>query len=423
MEPLTQNVTELEFSHGERVFIARTGAKNVVTMEGSVRGGWSTLPRSKAETACMAAELLDAGTLKKGKDAIREPLALRGASLSFSSGVDRTFFSGSCFPEDVSFLLSVVAECLAGASFPSAEIVRAKERALGEFAEAKTDTRRQAAGALSRLLYTSGHVNYAQTLETRAKGTRLVTRADLTSFRNTLGKDGLVLSIVGDVVPSEVHRNVERMLAKLPSKGIQDIPERHNAKVQHAEETFISIPDKANIDVYMGMSVPLTFESPEYLSFLTLGSMLGGRGLSTGHLMRTIRERDGYTYGIYSQPDGFTEHTHGMFRIWATFSPAIFEKAVAATKKEMSWFFKNGITEAALETKKDEMAGGYQVGLATTHGLASMLHKIGVEGKPLSYLDEYPSLIRTLSLKDVMNIVPLLPVSKLSLAAAGTKAV
>jgi hypothetical protein len=50
-----------------------------------------------------------------------------------------------------------------------------------------------------------------------------------------------------------------------------------------------------------------------------------------------------------------------------------------------------------------------------------MLHKIGVEGKPLSYLDEYPSLIRALSLKDVMDIVPLLPVSKLSLAAAGTK--
>jgi len=420
MNPITQQITEVELKDGTRIFIAPTGAKNIVTIEGSVRGGWSMLARSKAEAALIAAELLDSGTSTKSKDGIHEALGKRGASLSFKDGADRTFFSGSCFPEDLLFLLSLISECLADAIIPAPDVISAKTRALGDLEESATDTRTQAAGALSRLLYDKTHVNYMETTKNRIQNLTAIARADVVSFRKSLSREGLVVAIVGDLETSKARTAAEKAFKTLP-KGVGiSLEERIHQGTYIVSETLVPINDKANIDTYFGTTIPFTYDSPEYLPFVTLSSMLGGRGLSSGHLMRTIRERDGYTYGIYAQQVGFLEKTQGAFRIWATFSPATFTEAVAATKKEITVFLKKGMTEDALSLKKDEMIGNYLIGLSTTRGLAGMLHTIGVEGKPLSYIDAYPSLIRAITLSEVQNLSPLLAPENLSLAASGT---
>jgi zinc protease len=420
METIASSITELELAHGERVFIAPTGVKDIVSIEGSVLGGWNMLARDKSEVASLASDLLDAGTTKKNKEVIRGALAERGASLAFSSTGDRTTFSGSCLPEDLSAVLKIAAECLAQANFPVSELKVTKERAVGDFEEEKSDTRTQASSALSRLIFDSKHVNYSETTAEQLQSALSVTRSDLVNFRNMLGYGGLVLALTGDVQPASVRKSAESAFGILKQGTKQPVPKQKNTKPIIASEKYISISDKANIDTYLGSAIPLTYNDSLYLPFVTMLSMLGGRGLSTGHLMRTIRERDGLTYGIYATPIGFGDEADGGFRIWATFSPATFNKAVDATRKEIKVFLTTGIQDKVLQTKKDEMTGSYLVGLSTTRGLANMLHKIAVEGKSLSYIDEYPDLIRSISLADIHTVADFIQIKKLSLAAAGT---
>ncbi|MDP2815286.1 MAG: hypothetical protein Q8O19_01235, partial [Rectinemataceae bacterium] len=135
MNTIAHQVTEVVLSGGERIFIARTGAKNLVAIQGSVLGGSSNLSKNKTEAPTIVAELLDAGFPGKKKDEIRNSLASRGAKLSFNNGIDRMSFSASCFPEDVSFVLALIAECLGHAVIPQSEVKTAKERILGEFEE------------------------------------------------------------------------------------------------------------------------------------------------------------------------------------------------------------------------------------------------------------------------------------------------
>lgn len=420
MNPIAQNITEAELADGERIFLAPTGAKNLVAIEGSVLGGWGTLARSKAEAALLATEVFDAGTKTHSKNAIRESLSARGASLSFRDGVDRTFFSASCFPEDVSFILSLIAECLGTATLSAGEIELAKKREIGQCEESLTDTKTQASDALSRLLYAPSHIHYAEPTKTRMQNLEGITRADVVAFQRTLGRKGLVLAITGDIETSKALRSAQKAFGTLVLGTTTEPEPRPNLKENTPKETLVSIKDKANIDTFFGRTLPFTYESPEFLPFTILSSMLGGRGLASGHLMRTIRERDGYTYGIRSQQTGFTKGTQGMFRIWATFSPANFTEAVAATRKEIGIFLKTGITEETLATKKDETIGNYLIGLSTTRGLASALHTIGTEGKPLSHMDEYPSLIRAVSVSELKSLAPLISADTLSLAASGT---
>jgi len=419
MEHERMNITEYE--HGSmRLFAARTGAKDLVTMQGSVLGGHYMLSRALDMVPRLASDVFDAGTKSRNKEAIRMALSARGASMHFSSGGDRTYFSATCLPEDVDFMAKLIAECLREALFPTAELSSQKKRTLAELEESKTKTRGLASNEFFRLIYDRSHVNYVDTLPEYIARTKKTERKDLLSYQKLLGKGGLVCAITGDIVPDVVLKKVERAFASLPGGTPVMTEKKQNTEKPRAKESEIAVPDKANIDVFMGAHVPLTYDSPEFLSFTVLTDMLGGRGLSGGHLMRTIRERDGLTYGIYASAVGFGGRADGALQVGATFSPATYQKAVEATEKEIRVFLDKGITESALQAKKGEMTGKYVVGLATSGGLAGKLHTIGVREKPLSYIDEYPSLIKALSVRDIRNAATLVPWDSFVVSAAGT---
>lgn len=413
------NITEHERSN-MRLFAARTGAKDVVTVQGSVFGGYLMLDKQLSMAPRLATSILDAGTKSRSKDDIRSALASRGASIYFSAGGDRTYFRATCLPDDLDFVLKLIAECLGDAIFPAAEVIAQKKRTLAELNEMKTETRSLASDEFYRLVYDKNHANYTDSLAVDEARVKKSTRADLRAYQELVGKGGLLLAVVGDIRPDQALASAERAFTKLGTGTTAMIAKRQNVLKPSKRESRISVADKANIDMFMGAHVPLTYDSPEFLPFVVLTSMLGGSGLFGGHLMRTIRERDGLTYGIRAMPVGFGGLADGAIRIWATFSPSTYEKAVAATVKEVGVFLDTGITEQMLDAKKGEMTGKYIVGLGTTNGLASALHSIGEEGKPLSYIEEYPSLINAVTVKDLKKAASLVPWNSFVISAAGT---
>lgn len=409
---------EFLMPEGGRLFIAPTHVRDIVIVQGSVLGGRNMLPRTLDIVPELAADLLDAGTTKKKKNVIRDTLAGKGMSLSFSSSGDRTEFSGQCFPEDLSRLLSIITECLSGAIFPEAEVKNAKALTLGTLAEAKSNTRTRAEYTLSALLYDTEHVNYVRPIEALEKGITAVRRTHLQDFRKMLGKGGLVLAIVGDIFVDKARSEAEKTFGKL-TVGTTIAPiKQANKKLQKASAKLIPIADKANIDVLLGVALPLTIQHPLYQPMKVLVEILGG-GV-TSYLMQTIRERDGLTYGVYASLMGLDSGADGHLKIWATFSPEKYEESVAKLRAEVRTFFSQGLTETALLKRQEEMAGSYLVALSTTQNLAHSLHSIGANGFELSYLTEYPRLIRAVSLTDINAAADLIPLNAFSLAASGT---
>jgi zinc protease len=403
---------------GGRLFVAPTGAHDLVAVEGSILGGPNMLPVESDVLPMLAAALLDAGTATKNKQDIRNALAARGITLGFASLGDRTFFSGRCFPEDLSMLLATISECLTGAIFPESEIKNIKALSLGALAEEKSDTRAQAERALAAVLYDPTHVNYVRPIQDEEKSITAARRHDLMRFRSTLGRGGLIIAITGDIVVAEARKAVEKAFAKL-GLGIAIAPVKHpNKKTPTANKKLITIADKATVDVLLGLSLPITTNHELYHPMKVLVDMLGGG--FTSHLMQTIRERDGLTYGVYARLAGLDSNTDGYLKIWASFAPSHYLTSVEKLRQELEIFFAKGITPAALLQTQERIAGSYLVSLATTQSMATALHIIGTHGWDLSYLTEYPNLIRQVSLADLKKAAELIPLTKLSLAAAGT---
>lgn len=411
------NVREEELLGG-RLLTAAMNTPDTVSVEGSVYGGPNLFPRGKRAIPTLAAELLDAGTAKKRKRAIREGLALRAAQLSFGSAGDRTLFSGTCFPEDLPYLLAVVAESLTGAIFPATELSLAKARERGHIREERSDTRAQAERALANLIYDDAHANYAGTFDEEVACVARARRQDLVAFRNRLGAGGLVLAIAGDIENANARETALRAFAKLKKGTRAPTTKERNRKLQSGDARVIPLADKANVDVMLGAGLGITGTDPLFHSALVLAHMLGG-GV-TSHLMQTIRERDGLSYGVYARLAGFADGADGYFKVWATFSPERYAESLGKLRAEIREFFANGITEDALAKKREEIPGAYLVSLSTSRGLASALHRLAADGKELEYLYAFPDVIRRVSLADLNRAADLVPLSRLSLAASGT---
>ncbi len=418
MSTIHESVTEMEVK-GMRLFASRTTAKDVVTISGSVLGGWNMLPRNKAEVPGLFAELLDAGTKKRSKNAFREALASRGIHLSFSSGMDRTHFHASCLPEDVKFTFEAIVESLTQASLSAKELSLAVERARGDLEQEKTNTGLVSRIALSQALYDKAHVNYGDMPKDRMAYLKKVTRADLLAFQKRIGRTGLVCAIVGDISPEATLEEVAKIVGKLPEGSFTLIEKARNTKAVKATEQLISVKNKTSIDVNLGVALPLTREDPLFIPFVLFIELLGG-GSFTNHLTLTIRERDGLTYHVQSLAFGFAGGADGALRIYASFSPARFEESVEKLRREIAIFCKQGVSEQSLRAKQQELAAKYAIGLATTNGLASTLHSIGVEGKPLAYIDEYPDLLRSVTVEEIEEVLSMIPRKEFSLTAAGT---
>jgi zinc protease len=417
MDTRTHQVTEYELLGG-RLLLSKTAAKDIVSIEGSVLGGSNFLSPTLESVPTLFAELLDAGTKTKSKALIRESLANCGITLHFSTSGDRTHFSAQCFPEDLAFLLSLIVECLREASIPASELDAARHRDRGLLAQAKTDTRSQASIALTRALFDPSHVNYTPTISESEKYLEKINRNALETFQATLGRGGLVLAITGDLPEADTVKAAERVFGKLPTGTLHAVEKKMNQKPNVKREVLVPIKDKANIDVFFGASLPLHNFDEDYHPLLVIVDMLGGG--FTGHLIQTIRERDGLTYGVYAGLQGFDAAADGMLRIWATFSPELYGRGISGINQEVQNFFEKGLTDEALKKKKDEITGSYVVGLSTTRGLARALHQLAIDGRPLSYLSDFPDIIRTISLKKIKEAATLIPINKFSLAAAGT---
>ncbi|HKB56926.1 MAG TPA: hypothetical protein VKC51_04990, partial [Lacunisphaera sp.] len=93
--------------------------------------------------------------------------------------------------------------------------------------------------------------------------------------------------------------------------------------------------------------------------------------------------------------------TDGDWSITATFAPALLDKGIVSTKRQLNLWYNVGVTADELDRRKDNLIGSFKVGLATTNGLAQSLLLAVQRGKDVSWLDQYPGVIRGLTLDQV----------------------
>lgn len=385
-----------------RLLLLKTPVRAVVSWQGS----FASHPDFGAEEELvqrMTTELLDKGTRSRDRFALAEVLENRGAHLSFSSAGPYVEFRGQALREDVADVIAVMAEQLREPLFDAAEFEKARARLLAGYQRAMDDTGIQASSALWRQIYDPAHPNYSPpTPEALRQITAMPLDAVERYHDRHFGANQLLLVFVGDVDADAIAEAVRAHFGGWPPREAAPTMVRTVTTRPPVREE-IPMPDKANVDVRLGHGLSLLRQDDAYVPLYLANHILGGN--FSARLMAEVRDVRGLTYGIRSSLSGVTTEYQGHWQINVTLSQDNLDAGEEATRGVVEQFVAEGPTEAELADHKATVAGGFQVGLATTEGLAATLHLNARRGFETAYLDRYVEEIHAVKLDEVREAI------------------
>ena len=405
---------------GIDLLVLKTGVSDVVTLRGSLAAGDSLSPDTSPALADLTGGMLDKGTTKQDKFAIAQLLGSVGATISFSTGPSTLNINAKCLRADVPLVLGLIAEQLRSPAFSTEEFAKLKKQFAGNYRRQLDETDFRADDAFSRAVYPLGHPNRqpasAEILASAEKATLEEVKAFHAKY---YGPATLRLVLVGDIDAAAAKAEVTKVFAGW--NGGQPAPKPAPTKpgsVDAARDQNVFMPEKTNISIIWGQSTGLRYGDTDTLA-LRVGTAALGSGF-TGRLMANVRDKEGLTYGIGSYVAGDT-FVDGDWRISGNFAPEMLEKGIASTKRQLTAWYTEGITDDELARKKTGLAGTYKVALSTTAGMAGTILATLNRDLELSFIDQYPARVSALTKAQVNGAIKKhLDPEKMVLIKAGT---
>jgi len=388
---------------GIDVLIYHTGVQDVVTIHGSLPAGDALAGEGNIAIPTLTGMLLDKGTTKHDQFALAEELERVGATIDFKVGNEMLEIDAKCLKKDVPLVINLIAEQLRSPAFAAEELEKVKKQFAGGLQRQLESTDFRAADAFSRAVYPAGHPNRQPATEELLTAIGEAKLADVQAFhKKYYGPEHLTLVVVGDVDAPQIQTELGKSFAGWT--GGQPVIHPAKATTTDSPKTQdVFMPDKTSVSVVFGQTTGLKYSDPDYQALRLATAVLGGSGFS-GRLMQTVRDKEGLTYGIYSTASNDT-FADGDWKITATFAPALLEKGLASTKAQLASWYDKGITPAELDYRKNNLVGSFKVSLATTDGMAASLLAAIHRGYDVTWLDQYPKVIESLTLDQVNGAV------------------
>jgi len=395
-----------------------TAVKDVVVIVGVLPAGDAMAERGNIAIPTLAGMMLDRGTKTLDKFAIADSLENVGAEISYGVGTQSLEIRAKCLKKDLPMVLGLIAAELRTPALQGAEFAKAKQQFIGSLQASLQNTDARAEEAFGAAVFPADHPNRPHSIAEYLAAAKTASLDDLKAFyARYYGPAHMTLVLVGDVAADSARSEVTRVFSGWT--GGQDyLRPGQVAMASGPRDLFVPLRDKTSVSVVMGQASGLRYRDPDALA-LRVGTAILGRGF-TGRLMGIVRDQEGLTYSIGA---GLSEDSvaDGTWEISASFAPALLDKGIASTRRELQRWWSDGVTESELTDHKQGLIGAYFVGLSTTTGLADTIVTTIQRGYGLTWLDEYPEAVKSLTRAQVNRAIKAhLDPKSMVLAEAGT---
>lgn len=379
-----------------------TGVKEVVTFRGALPAGDAFAADGNAAIPTLVGMMLDKGTKGADKFAITEKLERVGATISFEVDTQMAEVNAKCLKKDVPLVVGLIAEQLRTPAFTSEEFEKVKKQFVGGLQRQLESTDYRAADAFTRAVFPVGHPNRQPAPEDLMAAAQNAKLEDAKAFHaKYYGPAHFTLVVVGDLDVPQLQREIGQSFAGWTG-GADIIHPAKATSTDAPKDQTVFMADKTSVTVVLGQATGLQYRDADALPLRVATAILGSG--FTGRLMANVRDKEGLTYGIGSAVarDTFTD---GDWHITATFGPALLEKGLASTKRQLTAWYEQGVTEDELTKRKGDLVGSFKVGLATTDGMAAALLNAVNRGYDVNWLDQYPKKVEALTTADLNGAI------------------
>ena len=376
----------------------RTNVKDVVIILAVLPAGDAMAESGNIAIPTLSGMMLDRGTKALDKFAIADKLDNVGAEISFTVGVQSLEIRAKCLRKDLPLIIEIIAAELRTPALQVAEFNKAKQQLIGELEASAQNTGARAAEAFNRAVFPADHPNRPHTLNEYVAAAHSANIEEIRAFQaKYYGPAHMALVVVGDVSDADTQTEINKAFSGW--SGGQDYARPAKpASTSAGSEVTVPLADKPSVTMLLGQATGLRYSDPDTLA-LRVGTAILGSGF-TGRLMGTVRDKEGLTYNIGASV-GDDSIVDGVWEISASFAPTLLPKGVESTRRELTKWWKDGVTDQELATRKQGAIGGYFVGMSTTLGLAETILINTQRGFDPTWLDGYPKALRALTREQV----------------------
>ena len=396
------DVERVELPNGLVLLLSENHSTPSVSINAIVKTGSRFEPDEKAGLASIAGALLDSGTTTRTSREIAETIEASGGQLGTfgnyqSSGVVVTLLS-----KDLNLGLDVASDLLMNPTFPEDKVHQHIGRRVAQIKARLDVPRTQASDTFNETVFKGSPqhrppIGYEDTVKT-------LTRADVASyFGRYFLPDNTMLAIVGDIDKSEVGRKVEAVfgewerVAKFEPPQVPQ-PQRQTSSI----EKFVPAP-KEQVNIIIG-HLGITRNNLDYYRLLVMDTILGSSPGFTSRIPRILRDEQGLAYSTFSNITSSARLDPGRFIAYIGTSPENLQQAIAGLRGEIARIVQEPVTDKELETAKSYLTGSFVLHFQKNSQIADFLLEAEVYGLGFDYLEEYPDLIRAVTVEDVSRV-------------------
>lgn len=381
-----------DLENGMRVVFVEDRRSPLVTVRLAFRGASRLVGREGAGTADAFAELLTGGTARLKAKEIAEEADAFGGELDAEADDDDVVLGGFALKEGAPRLFRLLDACAFESVFPDAEVSLRRENMLEELRINRGQTGYLAGTAFNRALF--GEHPYGipateKTIETITPDRlrRLHAKAAVPSNMTVL--------VVGDLSLEELGALLKDSLGARTGVGALTVPPYPDLGPDTKARRRVLLLDRPGSEqaaLRVGHRAPRETD-PEYPALLVANMVFGGS--FTSRLNQDLREKRGFTYGVYSGLSSY--RSAGVFSIGLQTRTAVVKKSLKLILKHFKKLLRRGISDAELRQAKNLLVAGFVREFETQKGIADALLEAELAGLPDDYLDEFVAKIQAVT--------------------------
>jgi zinc protease len=381
-------ISTVTLPNGLNVVLIQDARFPLVTARLNFPAGSKFDPKDLPGLSEAVATLLIEGTKTRTSRQISEEADAIGGSLYGSSGLDSLTLAGSALSENLSKLMSLMADVAINASFPAGEVDLEKRNRAQNLMSERSQPSYLSREKFAEAVYgSSPYAHIGPTMESIAK---MDVKA-LANFRDTYMIPNNATLIVLGRLPAhdEVMKVITGQFGSWPRKTAAASP-KVDPPAPKRQILLVDRPGSVQADIRVGRLAPTRLTS-EFFPLMVGSNILGG-GMSS-RMFTDIRERDGFAYDAHSEYA--TSRDAASFSAVTEVRNEVIEPALKEVLEEVDRMGSQPVTHEELVNIKNYMSGLYLLRLETQEGLANQLSSMKTLGLPENYLETYVTHVRS----------------------------
>lgn len=387
-----QLAEKIVVSNGTPIYVLNCPEYEVVRLSFVFHAG--TITQARPFVASATANMLAEGSAKYSAQQIAEGLDYYGSYFDINIDRDYSYISFCALSKFFDSTADIVEEVILLPTFPANELAiycaKRKQQLAIERRKVETIARENFAKAIFGERHPYG-ISYPETEYDT------MTREDIaTHYRNHYTAENCIVVCSGNITP-EVLERIKSITASLHcsnSRSAIHLPQfntSHNIRIQHDGAVQSSIR--------MGrLLFPRTHE--DFIPMQVLSTVLGGYFGS--RLMQNLRERNGFTYGVFSAMVNF-QHT-GYLALATQVGTEVTEQALTEIANEIEILRTELIPEEELQLVKNIMAGEMMRILDGPFGIADVTTENILCGFDNSHIQQNLERIRRTTPEELLSL-------------------